>query len=125
MSKGRHIHRRKHPRDIRCGVCGATVKLPQNADGPPPAPGGGDANQPGPQADPGNCVDRGPSRLIRLTASWGSETSRVPAVTWTHNGATTPATNLTSVKPHPNAKNLGRGPIETKERNCEASYIVP
>lgn len=63
-----------------------------HAQPPPPPP---EANQPGPQNDPGACDDRG-AREVSLHATWDSETSVVPEVFYTKNGLKVPAANLAS-----------------------------
>jgi len=59
---------------------------------PPPPP---EANQPGPQADPGACDDRG-KRDVSVHATWDSQTRIVPEVYYTKNGTKVPAANLSS-----------------------------
>lgn len=66
----------------------------------PPAP---EANQPGPAADPGQCNQRG-ERAAELIAHWTSEKADNPKVLWTHNGVTTPATNLRTTRARPGAR---------------------
>lgn len=60
---------------------------------PPPPALATEANQPGPQDDPGACNSRG-KRSVALQAHWNSETRVPPVITWAHNGAVTPATNV-------------------------------
>lgn len=71
---------------------------PPAAGNPPPAvkpvP---EVEQPGPQADPGQCNDRG-RRQVELQAHWLSETAATPQVVWAHNNSGTVATDLRSSK---------------------------
>lgn len=76
-----------------------------------PNPGGPDVNHPGPQADPGMCVQgaglgRAPTkRDILLEAHWVSQKATPPIITWAHNGVVTPASNI------PNGHQAGPGQL--------------
>jgi hypothetical protein len=54
-----------------------------------------EVDRPGPQADPGSCVEGG-ARSIELYAHWLSETATNPSIKWSHNGKSTPASNVQS-----------------------------
>lgn len=75
-------------------------KAPTAAAPVAPNPGGPDVNRPGPQADPGMCVQGAAfghapgKRDILLEAYWVSESKAPPIITWAHNGVVTPATNV-------------------------------
>lgn len=64
---------------------------------PPPVAVPPEANQPGPQADPGQCTDRG-ARDVSLHASWNSETRATPEISYTKNGVKVPAANVESYR---------------------------
>lgn len=77
------------------GDGGGTSPRKDAGQAPPPAVVPPEANQPGPQADPGQCTDRG-AREASLHATWSSETKATPQIFYTKNGVKTPATNLES-----------------------------
>jgi len=85
------------------GACGATEgghhteRRPEAGAQHQPAAPPPEVEQPGPQADPGQCVER-PRRSVELQAHWQSETDKTPFVTWEHNGDKQPAANLRSHK---------------------------
>jgi len=92
------------------GLATLTGCEPQQGGTPEPRPGAGggqqqqqpapEANQPGPQADPNQCNQRG-ERAVELRADWTSKSDKTPKIMWTKNGETTPATNLKSYKNGP------------------------
>lgn len=76
---------------------------PVPAPGPPTVqwpnlpPGVSDVNRPGPQADPGSCVEGG-ERGVQFYAHWLSETDHGPIITWTKNGRATTGSNVRTAK---------------------------